>query len=91
MEGCIPSSFPMEHNIRLTTEDDSLDVGKYKRLIGRLLYLQVTRPGIIFAVNTLSQFVYAPRETHWNAALRVLHYLKATLRVFFFLSMAIYI
>nr|KAJ0195196.1 hypothetical protein LSAT_V11C700353940 [Lactuca sativa] len=80
LEGCRPSSFPMEQNIRLTTEDDSplVDAGKYRRLVGRLLYVQVTRPDIAFAVNTLSQFVSAPRETHWIAALRVLRYLKAT-------------
>ena len=44
LEGCRPSSFPMEQNIRLTTEDDSplVDAGKYRRLVGRLLYLQVT-------------------------------------------------
>lgn len=70
----------MEQNIRLTTEDESplADSGKYRRLIGWLLYLQVTRPDITFAVNTLSQFVSSPRLTHWNAALCVLRYLKAT-------------
>lgn len=80
MMGCRPSAFPMEQNAKLqkNDEDKRVDANKYRRLVGRLLYLQATRPDITYSVNILSQFVTDPRESHMNAAMRVLRYLKAT-------------
>nr|XP_043639756.1 uncharacterized mitochondrial protein AtMg00810-like [Erigeron canadensis] len=79
--GCRPSAFPMEQNLKLDqcSEGHKVDATLYRRLIGRLLYLQATRPDIAYAVNILSQFVSDPREDHMNAAIRVLRYIKATL------------
>ncbi|KAL0317536.1 UNVERIFIED_CONTAM: Retrovirus-related Pol polyprotein from transposon RE2 [Sesamum angustifolium] len=54
------------------------DPGTYRCLVGRLLYLEFTRPDISFAVQQLSQFLQAPRISHWDAALQVLRYLKGT-------------
>ncbi|CAH9115063.1 unnamed protein product [Cuscuta epithymum] len=75
-----PSTFPMEQNLKLRPDDDSppVDASSYRRLIGRLLYLTVTRPDIVYAVSQLSQFLNSPRQTHLNAAIRVLRYLKHT-------------
>ena len=39
------------------------DPGRYRRLIGKLTYLTVTRPDITFVV-VLSGFIHVPRETH---------------------------
>ncbi|GKG07957.1 secreted RxLR effector protein 161-like protein [Tanacetum coccineum] len=49
-------------------------------MVGRLLYLQATRPNITYAVNVLSQFVADPRQSHLEATHRMLRYLKATPR-----------
>ncbi|KAL5547546.1 hypothetical protein UlMin_002777 [Ulmus minor] len=70
----------MEQNLKLTTTDGELlnDATKYRRLIGRLIYLTVTRPDIVYSVQTLSQFMHEPRKPHWDAALRVLRYIKGT-------------
>ena len=78
MLGCRPSRFPMEQNLKLDKGDNEnrVDANMYRRLIGRLLYLQATRPDITYSVNILSQFVSDPKQPHWDATLRVLRYLK---------------
>lgn len=55
-----------------------VDAGQYRQLVGRLLYLQATRPDITYAVNILSQFVADPRCNHMEVANSVLRYLKGT-------------
>ncbi|XP_035831952.1 secreted RxLR effector protein 161-like [Helianthus annuus] len=70
----------MEQNLKLgrCEESERVDASLYRRLVGRLLYLQVTRPDLAYSVNVLSQFVSDPREEHMEAAHRVLRYLKTT-------------
>ncbi|KAJ0511272.1 putative RNA-directed DNA polymerase [Helianthus annuus] len=81
LEGCRPSAFLMEQGLKLDKGDNEerVDAGQYRRLVGRLLYLQETRPDIAYSVNVLSQFVADPRQPHLDAALRVVRYLKTTL------------
>ncbi|XP_048501248.1 uncharacterized mitochondrial protein AtMg00240-like [Beta vulgaris subsp. vulgaris] len=52
------------------------DPEKYRRLMGRLIYLAVTRPDLAYSVHILSQFMQVPKVIHWEAALRVVRYLK---------------
>lgn len=73
-----PVSTPSDPSIKLHN-DSSIpyeDIPSYRRLIGRLLYLNTTRPDITFITQQLSQFLSKPTHTHHNAALRVLRYLK---------------
>ncbi|KAK3042502.1 hypothetical protein RJ639_000226 [Escallonia herrerae] len=74
-----PVAFPMEqnHGLALTSGPLLFDPAPYRRLIGRLIYLTITRPDICYAVHVLSQFMQSPHSQHWDAALRVLRYLKA--------------
>ncbi|KAK3037778.1 hypothetical protein RJ639_030697 [Escallonia herrerae] len=74
-----PAAFPMEQNHGLALAGGPLlsDPGPYRRLIGRLVYLTITRPDICYAVHVLSKFMQSPRSQHWDVALRVLRYLKA--------------
>ncbi|KAL0451508.1 UNVERIFIED_CONTAM: Retrovirus-related Pol polyprotein from transposon RE2 [Sesamum latifolium] len=53
-----------------------LQPDSYRRLVGRLLYLEFTRLDISHPVQQLSQFLNNPCEDHWNAALHVVRYLK---------------
>ncbi|KAF5468319.1 hypothetical protein F2P56_012478 [Juglans regia] len=69
---------PMEQNLKLTqsTGIPLSDSSVYRRMIGRLLYLTISRPDISFSIQTLSQFLATPTDVHLLAAQKVLRYLK---------------
>ena len=48
-------------------------------MVGSLVYLTVTRPDISYAVHQVSQYLSAPRSTHYAVVLCILRYLKGTL------------
>ncbi|GJR67772.1 retrovirus-related pol polyprotein from transposon TNT 1-94 [Tanacetum coccineum] len=65
-----PTPFPLPQNIKLSLNKYALisDPESYRRLVGRLLYLSMTRPDISYVVQHLSQFVSSPKEPHLQAA-----------------------
>lgn len=78
--GAKPASFSMEQHHKLAHATGALlvDPLPYRRLLGRLIYLAVTRPDLAYSVHVLSQFMHEPRQEHWEAALRVVRYLKSS-------------
>ena len=80
---CCPAVTPVDVNVKLKAEQHEKDfpVNKtsFQRLIGRLLYINHTRPDIAFAVNSLSQFMNDPWESHQGAIDRILAYLKGSI------------
>ena len=71
---------PMAVNLKLSKGEGELlnDAGMYRRLIGRLLFLTISRPDITYSVHRLSQFMSKPREPHLKAAYTMIQYLKGT-------------
>lgn len=67
-----------EHNAKLSKYDGDVlhDPSSYSRLIGRLLYLTITRLDITFVVHKLSQYMSKPRRPNIVATHRILQYLK---------------
>ena len=64
---------------KLTKEEIKAQPYPYPSLVGSLIHLaRYTRPDISFAVRYLSKFMSCYDEIHWNAAQRVLKYLKGT-------------
>lgn len=81
-----PASTPADPNMKLVNpsieEKEAAQHLPYQRLIGSLMYLSVgTRPDITHAVSVLSQFNSNFGTIHWNAAKRVLRYLKSTMHL----------
>ena len=78
--GFKPVNTPMEQNLKLSQScGDSLDdPSLYNRLVGRLLYLTVTRPDISYSVKRLSQFMAKLTSLHLAVAYRILRYIKGT-------------
>ncbi|XP_015169036.1 uncharacterized mitochondrial protein AtMg00810-like [Solanum tuberosum] len=74
--GAKPYSTLMVPNVHLMTDDD--DPEKYRRLVGKLNYLIVTRPNISFAVSVVSQFMFVPMIKHWEALEQIMCYLKGS-------------
>lgn len=75
------TSTPNEANVKFTSTDGNLlrDPTLYRQLVGSLIYMTVTRPNIAYAVHIVSQFMTAPRSTHYAAVLHILRYVKGTM------------
>lgn len=89
LSGSKPASTPPEINHKLTIvkydthvgnkDDPELDdLVDYQKLIGKSIYLTITRPDICFAVQVLSQFMQRPKKSHKDATTRVVKYLKGS-------------
>ncbi|OJT05515.1 Copia protein [Trametes pubescens] len=82
-----PVATPLETGCNLTREmgastpDEKLAASSwpYRALVGSLNYVAVgSRPDISYAVQQLSQFLDCYGHEHWEAAKRVVRYLKGT-------------
>ncbi|KAL0641881.1 hypothetical protein Bca4012_102535 [Brassica carinata] len=75
---------PMEDGYKVPREgeiEDSKpyqDPKLYRKLVGKLIYLTITRPDICFAVNQVSQHMQVPKEHHWRMVERILMYLNGS-------------
>ncbi|KAL0402333.1 UNVERIFIED_CONTAM: hypothetical protein Slati_4263200 [Sesamum latifolium] len=79
--GSKPTNKSMEHgHKRALAEGEDADDPAYRQLVGRLIYLTITRPKISNSLHVLSQFAQAPRKEHFEAAFCVLRYIKSNLR-----------
>lgn len=81
MENSNSTSFPFPKELKLNPEEGELlsDPDVFRRIVGKLLYLNHTRPDISYVTQQLSQFLSAPRTPHFSADVHVLKYLKGTI------------
>lgn len=54
------------------------DISEFRRIIGRLMYLTISRPDNTYVANRLSQFMAKPRTPHLHVVNQVIQYLKST-------------
>ncbi|XP_052189227.1 uncharacterized protein LOC127799330 isoform X3 [Diospyros lotus] len=73
-----PIDSPMNLNVKLLPRQGEavVDPGRYRRLVGKLNYLTITRPDISFSVSDVSQFLQSPCDSHWDAVVQILKYIK---------------
>lgn len=86
MEDCKIERTPLNTAIELVCHEENcencqvVDSTQYRGLVGKLLYLAgSTRPDIAFTISSLSRFNINPHRHHWEAAKRVLRYLRGTM------------
>ena len=79
MSACQPADTLVEEGLKLCVESNQVpvDKGRYKRLVGRLMYLAHTRPDLAYALGIINQFMHNPGEQHMNVVMRILRYLKS--------------
>ncbi|KAL8115567.1 hypothetical protein AgCh_022173 [Apium graveolens] len=75
-----PLKLPLDIKLKLTTDmgDPILEPSSYQRLIGKLIYLTITRPDIAFSVQILTQYMQKPTSVHMQSAKRLLRYITGT-------------
>ena len=57
--GATPIDTFMKQDLKLSDESDSLkDPGRFRKLVGRLIYLIVSTPNITYDVHVLSKFMH---------------------------------
>ncbi len=82
MKGFKPISIPLEQNVKLSADEGDLVeyAIMYRRIVGSLIYMTITRPDLSYAVGMVSQFIQTPRKPHLDAVRRIVRYIKHTLQ-----------
>ncbi|KAF3618809.1 hypothetical protein FXO38_33242 [Capsicum annuum] len=88
MHTCNPIRTPFASQTLISLMDGELisDPTEYQSMVGALQYLTLTRPDIAYAVNVVSQFMYAPRTTHLHSVKHIFRYLQGTINHGIFLK-----
>jgi len=83
MDSCKEASTLIATSCYLDADEHGITVDqtKFRGLIGSLLYLTASRPDITFVVCMCARFQANPKDSHFNAAKRILKYLKGTTNV----------
>ena len=80
MEECNPSATLMNQNEKFCEEDGAAkaDERLYMTIIRCLMYLTATRPDIMNVVSLLLRYMHCASEIHFQAAKRIVSYVKGT-------------
>jgi hypothetical protein len=80
MEDSKAMAMPMSTTIALDADEEgeNVDQKEYRRMIGPLLYMTVTRPDIQFSVCLCSRFQASPRTSYRQAVKLIFSYLHHT-------------
>lgn len=77
------------YNLQFHEVESLINPKIYRRSIGALQYVCITRPDLAFAVNKLYQFWFAPTIINWTTYKYVLRYIKVTLHQGLFITHSI--
>ena len=80
MVDCKPADTPIttNHGLQMIEGAKPTDKERYRRMVGKLIYLSHTRPDIAYDVGVVSRFMHNPQIQYMTAVTRILRYLKGT-------------
>ncbi|XP_048436076.1 uncharacterized mitochondrial protein AtMg00810-like [Pyrus x bretschneideri] len=77
---CKPVASPIDSKLKFTINGETLhNVSYYQRLVGKLIYLTITRLDITYGIGIVSQFMHSSTIDHLNIIKWILHYLKGSI------------
>jgi len=81
MMGCKPILIPLEQNVKLSANERDLveDTTMYRRIVGSLIYMTITRLNLSYAIGVVSQFMQTPQKPHLDVVRCILRCIKHTL------------
>lgn len=73
LTACKPIDTPIDPNHCFIADmgDRLIDARRYQCLVGRLIYLTITKPDINYAVSVVSQFIHAPTTVHLDVVYHI--------------------
>ncbi|GJU89537.1 retrovirus-related pol polyprotein from transposon TNT 1-94 [Tanacetum coccineum] len=81
MDSCDPVDTPMVDRLKL--DEDPLgipvDQTRFRSMVGSLMYLNASRPDLVFAVCMCAKYQASPIKKHLEALKRVFRYLRGTI------------
>jgi hypothetical protein len=80
MVGYKPISVPLDQNGKLSVDAGEVlkDATMYKKIVGSLIYMMITRPDLNYTVGLESQFMQVFRKPRLDGVRHTLHYVSAT-------------
>lgn len=75
----VSSLIVLQFKVRRDEAGKVVDETYYKKQMGNLMYLSVTRPSIIFVTCLICRYMTKPTQIHLQLAKRGLGYLKRTM------------
>jgi hypothetical protein len=81
-----PISIPLEQNVKLSANEGDIveDTTMYRRIMGSLIYMTITRPDLSYVVGVVNQFMQTPQKPHLDVVRHILRYIKHTLQCIIF-------
>ncbi|MCO5576543.1 hypothetical protein L7F22_030354 [Adiantum nelumboides] len=76
MAYCKPILTPLDWNLKLRIVEGEVldDATMYRRIVGSLIYMTISRPDSSYAVGLVSHYMQLPRKSHLDAVRRIMKY-----------------
>ena len=89
MASCKPIFVPLDQNGKLSAHASDVleDATMYRKIVGSLIYMTITRPDMNYTVGLESQFMQVPRKPHLDGVRRTLRYVRSTLDYALFMQL----